>query len=81
MTTRRTLESLDEHKRELVGTIDRLLEAKEENTGIIRNLLVDLHHADIADILDVIDPEHDARVLDLLDEATDAADLLRRLGG
>ncbi len=78
MTTRRTIESLDEHKRELVVTLDRLLGAKEQNLGMIRNLLVDLHHADIADVLDVMDPEYAVRVLDLLDSET-ASDILAEM--
>ncbi len=75
MTTRRTLESLEEHKRELIVTLDRLLEAKEQNTGMIQNLLVEMHYADIADILDVMEPEHAVRVLELLDSET-ASDIL-----
>ncbi|MFC1629285.1 magnesium transporter [Gemmatimonadota bacterium] len=75
MTIRRTLESLDDHKRELVVTLDRLFDAKEQNSGLIRNLLVEMHYADIADILDVMEPEHAARVLDLLD-SEEASDVL-----
>jgi magnesium transporter len=78
MTTRRTIESLDEHKRELVVTLDRLLGAKEQNLGMIRNLLVDLHHADIADVLDVMDSEYAVRVLDLLDSEI-ASDILAEM--
>ncbi|MFC1530457.1 magnesium transporter [Gemmatimonadota bacterium] len=78
MTTRRTIESLDEHKRELVVTLDRLLGAKEQNPGMIRNLLVDLHHADIADILDVMDREYAVKVLELLDSET-ASDILAEM--
>jgi len=78
MAVRRTLEDLEEHKRELVGTLDRLLEQGEQGEGLIRNLLVDLHPADIADVLDVMDSEDAALVLGLLDLET-ASDILAEM--
>ncbi len=78
MAMRRTLEDLEEHKRELVGTLNRLLEQGERGEGSIRNLLVDLHYADAADILDVMDPEDSARVLSLLDNET-GSDILAEM--
>lgn len=78
MTARRALEDLEEHKRELVSTLDRLLEQGEEGDGMIRNLLIELHHADIADVLDVMDSEDAARVLHLLDSET-ASDILAEM--
>jgi len=78
MVTRRTPEDLEEHKRELVSTLDRLLEQGEAGAGSIRNLLIDMHHADTADVLDVMDPEDAARVLGLLDMET-ASDILAEM--
>ena len=75
---RRTLEDLEEHKRELVGTLDRLLEQGEQGEGMIRNLLIDLHHADTADVLDIMDSEDAASVLGLLDMET-ASDILAEM--
>jgi magnesium transporter len=78
MTVRRHTEDLEEYKRELVGTLDRLLEQGEQGEGMIRNLLVDLHHADIADVLDVLDSEDAASVLTLLELET-ASDILAEM--
>ncbi len=72
---RRTSEDLEEHKRELVGTLDRLLEQGEQGAGLIRNLLVDLHPADVADVLDVMESDDAGRVLILLDNEM-ASDIL-----
>jgi len=67
---RRTLEDLEEQKRELVGTLQRLLEQGDEGAGLIRNLVVDLHPADVADVLDVMEPACAGRVLTLLENET-----------
>ena len=78
MVMRRTPEDLEEHKRELVSTLDHLLEQGEAGAGSIRNLLIGMHHADTADVLDVMDPEDAARVLSLLDMET-ASDILAEM--
>ncbi|GAF85205.1 unnamed protein product, partial [marine sediment metagenome] len=75
---RRTPEDLEGYKRELVGTLDRLLEQGDQGAGMIRNLLVELHHADTADIMDVMEPDDAARVLQLLDNET-ASDILAEM--
>jgi magnesium transporter len=66
----RTLDDLEEHKRELVATLNVLLDQGETSTGLIRNLLAGLHHADLADVLDVLEPERAAAILSLLDPGT-----------
>ncbi len=66
---------LEGQKKELVGTFDRLLEEGEKGAGMIQNLVVDLHHADVADVLDVMEPADVARILVLLDNET-ASDIL-----
>ena len=78
MAIRRTLEDLEEYKRELAGTLDRLLEQGEQGEGMIRNLLIELHYADAADILDVMDPKDCARVLSLFDNET-GSDILAEM--
>jgi magnesium transporter len=67
---RRSLEDLEEHKRELVDTLHHLAEQGPEATGLIRNLLGDVHPADIADVLDVLDTDEAASVLRLLPSET-----------
>lgn len=78
MALRRTLENLEEYKRELAGTFDRLLKQGEQGEGMIRNLLIELHYADAADILDVMGPEDCARVLSLLDNVV-GSDILAEM--
>lgn len=78
MALRRTLENLEEYKRELAGTFDRLLKQGEQGEGMIRNLLIELHYADAADILDVMDPDDCARVLSLLDNVV-GSDILAEM--
>jgi magnesium transporter len=75
---RRTHEDLEEHKRELVTTLHHLVEQGAEATGLIRNLLAELHYADIADVLDVLDTDEAAGILRLLPEET-ASDVLAEM--
>jgi magnesium transporter len=74
----RTLDDLEEHKRELVTTLDVLLAQGVSSTGLIRNLLAGLHYADLADVLDVLEPERAAAILGLLDPGT-ASDALAEM--
>ncbi|MFC1544291.1 magnesium transporter [Gemmatimonadota bacterium] len=75
---RRSLESLEEHKRELVATLHHLLGQGEGARGLVLNLVTGFHAADIADILDVLEPDEAAKVLSLLDEET-ASDALTEM--
>ena len=75
---RRTLEDLEEHKRELVTTLHHLVTQGPQATGLIRNLLTGLHYADVADVLDVLDTEEAANILGTLPEET-ASDVLAEM--
>ncbi|MFO7768659.1 MAG: magnesium transporter [bacterium] len=75
---RRALENLEEHKRELVNTLDLLLEQGPDSRGLIQNLLTGLHPADVADVLDVMDADDAGRVIVFLDHGT-ASDVLAEM--
>jgi magnesium transporter len=74
----RTIDDLEEHKRELVSTLNHLLDQGAEATGLIRNLLAGLHYADVADVLDVLESERAAVILGMLDAET-ASDALSEM--
>jgi magnesium transporter len=74
----RTIDDLEEHKRELVSTLNHLLDQGAEATGLIRNLLAGLHYADVADVLDVLEAERAIVILGMLDAET-ASDALSEM--
>lgn len=62
--------------KEIVEDISFLADAK--NHAMIRNIIVDLHPADLADILHHLDDEHRSYIFDLLDAET-ASDVISEM--